>query len=243
MLIDWGGRDMGNDQVATGWRGRDGHRAAHYDKPLMRGWLHAAAALGAVAVTAGLLVSTAHDLPRFFSVLVFGLSMILLYAVSSIYHIGSWTGRCYRVLRAFDHANIFVLIAGTYTPICVNVLPRGLGMAMLALIWSLAVAGVASSVLTLHLPRWLTAVLYIGMGWVAVVAMPSLLRSLPVEASLLLFLGGALYTIGAVVYAIQRPNPLPRVFGFHEIFHLFVVAGSAAFVAVIWGWVVPFTRG
>jgi hemolysin III len=234
---------MGEEQMGAGWRRRDGDRSAHHDKPLMRGWLHAVATLGAIAVTAALLVSTAGDLPRFLSVLVFGLSMILLYAVSSIYHIGSWTGRRYRVLRALDHANIFVLIAGTYTPICVNVMPPGLGMTMLALIWSLAAIGVGCSVLTLHLPRWIMAGLYIGMGWVAVGAMPSLLRSLPLEATLLLFLGGALYTTGAVIYALQRPNPLPRVFGFHEIFHLFVVGGSAAFVAMIWGWVVPFTRG
>lgn len=234
---------MGKEHVTTGWRRRDGHRASHHEKPLMRGWLHAAAAFGAVAVTAGLLVNTAHDLPRFFSVLVFGLSMILLYAVSSIYHIGSWTGRRYRTLRALDHANIFVLIAGTYTPICVNVLPRGLGMVVLALIWSLAAAGVGLSVLAVHLPRWIATALYIGMGWVSVVAMPSLIRSLPLSASLLLFGGGMLYTIGAVIYAIQRPNPLPRIFGFHEIFHLLVVAGSAAFVVAIWGWVVPFTRG
>ena len=234
---------MAHEHPLAGWRRRDGHRAAHDNKPLMRGWLHAAATVGAVAVTAGLLVRTAHDPPRFFSMLVFGLSMILLYTVSSIYHIGSWTGRRYRMLRAFDHANIFVLIAGTYTPICVNVLPRPLGTVVLALIWSLAVAGVGSAVLTLHLPRWATTALYMGMGWVAVIALPSLITHLPLPASLLLFLGGALYSIGALVYAIQRPNPLPRVFGFHEIFHLLVVGGSAAFVVAIWGWVVPFSRG
>ena len=234
---------MGEEHPMTGWRRRDGHRMAHHDKPLMRGWLHAAAAIGAVAVTAGLLVNTAHDLPRFFSVLVFGLSMILLYTVSSIYHIGSWTGRRFRVLRALDHANIFVLIAGTYTPICVNILPRGLGMTVLVVIWSLAAVGVGGSVLTLHLPRWIIAALYIGMGWVGLVVMPSLLHSLPAPATLLLLAGGMLYTIGAVIYALQRPNPLPRVFGYHEMFHLFVVAGSAAFIFMIWGWVVPFSRG
>ncbi len=234
---------MGEEHPMTGWRRRDGHRMAHHDKPLMRGWLHAAAAIGAVAVTAGLLVNTVHDLPRFFSVLVFGLSMILLYTVSSIYHIGSWTGRRFRVLRALDHANIFVLIAGTYTPICVNILPRGLGMTVLVVIWSLAAVGVGGSVLTLHLPRWIIAALYIGMGWVGLVVMPSLLHSLPAPATLLLLVGGMLYTIGAVIYALQWPNPLPRVFGYHEMFHLFVVAGSAAFISMIWGWVVPFSRG
>ena len=196
-----------------------------------------------MAITVGLLMRTASDLPRFVSVLVFGLSMIVLYAVSSIYHIGRWQGRAYRVLRRLDHANIFLLIAGTYTPICVNVLTGSLRTAILVLIWSLAAAGIGATVLTLHMPRWVGTVLYITMGWVALVPMPALFRALPLEASVMLLAGGVLYTIGGVIYALGRPNPVPRVFGFHEIFHLFVIAGSAAFTLVIWGWVVPFGGG
>lgn len=207
-------------------------------KPLLRGWFHAAASVGALLVTIALLVKTYGNTASFIAALVFGLSMVVLYTVSSIYHLGTWQGRRERVLRAFDHANIFLLIAGTYTPICVNVLTGGLRVTMLVLIWGLAALGIGSVLFTMHLPRWIMTGLYIGMGWVALIAMPEIVRQLPLPATLLLGAGGLLYTIGGVIYALRRPNPLPRIFGFHEIFHLFVIAGSSAFVAAIWVWVV-----
>lgn len=218
------------------------HLIEHQAKPLLRGWFHVAAALGAAAATALLLLQTYGDLARFFSMLVFGLSMIELYTVSAIYHVGWWKGRRRAVLRGFDHANIFILIAGTYTPVCVNVLSGWLRVTILALIWILAVAGVAGTVFTLRFPRWLSTGLYVGMGWVALIPAPVLIRLLPLEAIGLLVGGGVLYTVGAVIYALKRPNPFPRVFGYHEIFHLFVIAGGAAFLIMIWGWVVPFPR-
>lgn len=208
----------------------------------MRGWFHIFAALGSVAATVGLLLRTLDDPLRLLSLLVFGLSTIELYTVSAIYHVGWWKGRRRTVLRALDHANIFVLIAGTYTPICVNVLSGWLRIALLALIWLLALVGVAGAVFTLRLPRWLSTGLYIVMGWVALIPAPVLIRLLPWEAIGLLVGGGVLYTVGALFYALKRPNPFPRVFGYHEIFHLFVIAGGTAFVVMIWGWVVPFPR-
>lgn len=211
-------------------------------KPLLRGWFHAFAALGSVAATIGFLLQTIDDLIRFLSLLVFGLSMIELYTVSAIYHIAGWKGRRRTVLRALDHANIFVLIAGTYTPICVNVLSGWLRVSVLVLIWMLALAGVAGAVSTLRLPRWLSAGLYVVMGWAAVIPAPVLIHLLPWEAIALLVGGGVLYTVGAVVYALKRPNPYPRVFGYHEIFHLFVIAGGVAFLVVTWVWVLPFPR-
>lgn len=211
-------------------------------KPLLRGWSHAFAAIAAVIVTAVLLFQTRHSLPLFGSLLIFGLSMIVLYSVSAIYHIGSWQGRRRSVLRALDHANIFLLIAGTYTPICVNVLSGWLRTSVLALIWTLALAGILGTVLTFRLPRWISTSLYIGLGWVSLITLPELFQQLPWQAVALLMAGGVLYTLGACVYAMRRPNPLPRVFGFHEIFHLFVIAGSASFVVMIWLWVVPFQR-
>lgn len=211
-------------------------------KPILRGWSHAFAALASVVVTAVLLFQTRHDGLLFGSLLVFGLSMTVLYSVSAIYHIGSWQGRRHSILRALDHANIFMLIAGTYTPICVNVLSGWLRTSVLVLIWTLALAGILGTVLTLRLPRWISTSLYIGLGWVSLITLPELFQQLPWQAVALLVTGGLLYTIGAVIYAFRRPNPLPRVFGFHEIFHLFVIAGSAAFVIMIWIWVVPFER-
>lgn len=174
--------------------------------------------------------------------LAYGLSMIELYAVSAVYHLRAWQGRGRGIVRALDHANIFILIAGTYTPFCVNVLSGWLGPTVLVLIWTLAAVGVMCSVLTLAMPRWATVALYLGMGWVAVVPSPSLVRVLPLTAVGLLVGGGLLYTTGAIIYARRWPDPLPSVFGFHELFHLFVVAGSAAFLATIWIWVVPFPR-
>jgi hemolysin III len=174
--------------------------------------------------------------------LAYGSSMIELYAVSAVYHLGSWHGRRRSIVRALDHANIFILIAGTYTPFCVNVLSGWLRPAVLVLIWSLAAIGVTFSVLTLSMPRWATVALYLVMGWVAVVPAPSLVRLLPPPAVALLIAGGLLYTAGAVVYARRRPDPFPSIFGFHELFHLFVVAASTAFLAAIWVWVIPFPR-
>jgi hemolysin III len=217
--------------------------AASQPKPLLRGWFHIFAAVGSFVVTVSLLLRTLDDPIRLVSLLVFGLSMIELYTVSAIYHVGWWKGRRRTVLRALDHANIFVLIAGTYTPICVNVLSGGMRISILVLIWLLALGGVSTAVFTLRLPRWLNAGLYVGMGWVALIPSPVLVQLFPWEAIAMLAGGGALYTIGAVIYAFKRPDPFPRVFGYHEIFHLFVIAGSAAFVVMIWLWVVPFPRG
>jgi hemolysin III len=211
-------------------------------KPQLRGWFHAVAALAAIGVTACMLAATVHDLPRLISVLVFGLSLIALYLVSAIYHIGSWQGRTATVLLAVDHANIFLLIAGTYTPICVNVLSGWTRLAALVLVWVLALTGIASSLATLRVPRWLLTGLYLGMGWGSLLLLPSVIQALPLEATLLLIGGGLLYTIGAVIYIFGRPNPLPHLFGFHELFHLFVIGGSAATAAMIWIWVVPFPR-
>ena len=207
-------------------------------KPLLRGWFHAVASVGAFIVTIALLVKTYGEVANFIAALVFGVSMIVLYLVSSIYHIGSWEGRRERVLRALDHANIFLLIAGTYTPICVNVLTGHLRVTMLVLIWGLAALGIGGVLLTLRMPRWIMVSLYIGMGWVALIALPEIIRVLPLPATILLLLGGVLYTIGAIIYALRRPDPIPHIFGFHEIFHLFVIAGSSAFVVAIWVWVV-----
>ena len=217
--------------------------AAHSrTKPLLRGWSHAGAAVAALATTVALYALCGDDRPRALSMLVFGGSMIVLYAVSATYHIGRWEPRSERILRAIDHANIYVLIAGTFTPLCVNVLDGSFRTTMLTVMWSIAGAGVVLSVFTDRLPRWLTASLYVGMGWIGVVLMPAFAAHLPWPALGLLLTGGLLYTVGAVIYALQRPDPYPQVFGYHEVFHLFVIGGSAAFVVTVWVFVLPFSR-
>jgi hemolysin III len=215
----------------------------HKPKPLLRGWLHVGAAVGSLFFTAVLVAVTWDDTPRMLTMLIFGLSMVELYAVSAVYHIGDWRPRVHRVLRSLDHANIFILIAGTYTPLCFNVLSGWVRPTVLALVWSIGAVGIFLAVFRPRLSRWAGTGLYIAMGWTAVTALPALIDALPPEPLWLLLLGGIFYTIGAVIYALKRPNPFPRVLGFHEIFHLFVIAGSIAMAAVIWIWVVPYPRG
>lgn len=212
-------------------------------KPLTRGWSHAIAAVASIALTIVLCWLSRADIPRMLSMLVFGLSMIELYTVSAVYHIITWNAAKRRVLRAIDHANIFVLIAGTYTPLCFNILTGWVRVTILVAIWLLAALGVGMSVFTLKLPRRATAALYIGMGWVVVLALPAFLAVLPWIAVATLLLGGVSYTIGAAIYARKRPDPFPRVWGYHEVFHLFVILGSVAFAACVWIWALPFPRG
>jgi hemolysin III len=208
-------------------------------KPLLRGWLHAGAALIALGFTAVLGWRSWSDWPRLISLLVFGASMVELYTMSAIYHIGHWRPQVLRRLRALDHANIFVLIAGTYTPLCYNLLDGWLRWVILVSIWTLAVAGVTATSIFPQMPRWVGTSLYISMGWVAVLALPGFWQALPAAALGLLATGGALYTLGAVIYGRKRPNPFPRVFGFHELFHLCTIGAGVIFALVVWFWVVP----
>lgn len=212
-------------------------------RPLLRGWFHAAAAVGAVLVTVLLCWQSRHDPLRLLSMAVYGLSMLELYTVSAIYHLGRWSKSQRRRLRALDHANIFVLIAGTYTPLCLNILSGWLRVAILGAIWGLAISGVWIAVFRPRTPRLVGTLLYVGMGWVAILALPAFLTLLPWTATALLVAGGLLYTTGGLIYAWRWPNPFPRVFGYHEVFHLLVIAAGALFTLVIWVWALPFPRG
>ncbi len=184
-------------------------------KPLLRGWSHAGAAVASVVLTILLCWLSRADMPRLISMLIFGLSMIELYTVSALYHIVNWSIPTRKILRSIDHANIFVLIAGTYTPLCFNLLTGWVRLTILVVIWVLAMLGVGLSVSRLKLPRWMTVALYVGMGWVVVLALPAFLAVLPWIAVATLLLGGILYTIGAIVYARKQPDPFPRVWGYH----------------------------
>jgi hemolysin III len=213
-------------------------------KPLLRGWFHAVAAVAALLVTGIFVWLSRTDGPRQISLLVFGLSMVELYVVSALYHIHMWSPARRRIWRALDHANIFVLIAGTYTPLCFNVLDGWVRVALLYTVWLFALLGVGFTIFSLRrsIPRWLNAGLYVLMGWVVVLALPAFLTVLPWTAIATLLLGGVFYTIGAIFYAIRWPDPWPRVLGYHELFHLLVIAGSVAFVVCIWVWALPFPR-
>nr|GID84265.1 DNA-binding protein [Actinoplanes derwentensis] len=196
-------------------------------KPRLRGWLHTGAFPFAVTVGA-LLTVLSPDAGSRLALVLFTLSAALLFGVSALYHRGDWVGLAEGVLRRFDHANIFLIIAGSYTPFCVLALPPGQARTLLWIVWCGALAGVAFRVMWVGAPRWLYVPVYMALGWVAVLYLPGFWRSGGAPVVTFLLIGGALYTLGAVVYGFRRPNPDPRWFGFHEVFHALTVAGFAA---------------
>ncbi|MEU8253249.1 hemolysin III family protein [Micromonospora inaquosa] len=190
-------------------------------KPRMRGWLHTYAFF--VAVVCGIvLCSIAATRPGWaplVSCLIYSLTVCGLFGTSALYHRRVWSERGYQVMRRMDHSMIFVFIAGTYTPLCAMLLAPRPATVMLALVWGGALAGVAVKVVWPHAPRWVSAPLYLALGWVAVAMLPEILHGGGVAALVLLIIGGAIYSVGAVFYALRRPNPWPTVFGHHEFFH------------------------
>lgn len=211
-------------------------------KPLLRGYLHAVAAVFALVGTIFLLLRTVGDAPKQLSLLIYGVSSLLLFGWSAFYHIGTWSVPRRAFLRRIDHANIFVLIAGTYTPIVFNVMTGNWRIAILTIIWVLAVVGVATAAPAVRLPRWITAALYVVMGWVVIAALPELVARVGIKGMSLLLLAGILYTLGAVAYALRKPTLWSRVFGFHEVFHLATILANGAFFTFMVIYVVPFVR-
>lgn len=211
-------------------------------KPLLRGYLHAFAAVLSILGTLLLLVLTTGDLPKQLSLLIYGVSSILLFGWSSFYHIGTWSVARRALLRRIDHANIFVLIAGTYTPIVFNIMTGWWRIAILAVIWMLAIAGIAVAAPAVHLPRWITVALYIVTGWVVIAALPEIVAQVGIKGMSLLLLAGILYTLGAIAYALRRPTLWPRVFSFHEVFHLATIIADSAFFFFMLIYVIPFVR-
>lgn len=157
---------------------------------------------------------------------IFGLSMFLLYTASSLYHALPVKEKTLELLRKLDHSMIYVLIAGTYTPICLLVLEGGWKWGLFTTIWSLAIIGIIKKLLWMNAPRWLSTMFYLGMGWLAVIIFPTLMEKLPMAFMIWIGIGGLAYTLGAVIYGIRKPNPIPNWFGHHEIWHLFVMVGT-----------------
>lgn len=157
---------------------------------------------------------------------VFGVSLILLYSASTIYHLVRLSEKAIKILRRLDHSMIYVLIAGTYTPICLIALKGRLGIGLLIGIWSLAVIGIILKMFWLEAPRWLYTSFYVFMGWISVFVIVPLARIIPISGIWWMFAGGILYTVGAVIYGTKWPRIKSKVFGFHEVFHIFVLLGS-----------------
>lgn len=165
---------------------------------------------------------------------IFGASLILLYTASSVYHIVKGSDKVIKVLRKIDHSMIYVLIAGTYTPICLILLRGKLGYTMLSVIWILAIIGIITKIFFINIPRWIYTAIYIIMGWIVVLAVIPLSKAASIKAVLWLFVGGVFYTIGGVIYALKKPNFIPKWLGFHEIFHIFILLGSISHFVFIY---------
>jgi hemolysin III len=191
------------------------------DKPRMRGWLHQYAFF--VAVVCGVvlcsLAATRPGIAPFVSCLIYSFTVCGLFGISALYHRRGWTERGYQVMRRMDHSMIFIFIAGTYTPFCVLLLSETKATIFLSLVWAGALGGVALKVIWPELPRWIGAPLYLALGWVAVAILPDILHRGGIADLALLGAGGLAYSVGAVFYAMRRPNPWPTVFGHHEFFH------------------------
>ena len=193
-------------------------------KPLLRGWLHLGTA--PLAIIAGLvLTALGPTLPGRVSAAVFTLTAVLLFGTSAVYHRGNWSPSTTGVLRRLDHANIFLIIAGTYTPLAVTLLETRTAIIVLAVVWTGAISGVLARVLWLGAPRWAYVPMYVALGWVAVGFLSQFYAAGGPVVVWLVGAGGIAYTVGAVVYGTKWPDPSPRYFGFHEIFHALTVVG------------------
>ena len=197
----------------------------------LRPWSAVTHGVGAVLAAAGtvllLLRAAGRHSPLLAAVFaVYGLSMVGLYAASTLYHCVNTTVRGRLALRKYDHCSIYLLIAGSYTPICMTVLRQEGGVPLLSVIWALAAAGILLTIAKLEIPRWLTSAIYLFMGWLALTAILPLSRLLPTAGMVWLVLGGVLYTVGGVLYAVKWPGRNNPRFGCHEIFHVFILLGS-----------------
>jgi hemolysin III len=199
-------------------------------KPLLRGVFHQIAAPVAFGASALLAAAATPGRART-AALVYGATLFALFLTSALYHRPNWPPRARLLMRRLDHAAILLLIAGTYTPFCL-LLGGKTGNALLVVVWSGAALGLLRAILWARAPRPLVAAIYVLLGWVVVPVMPSLLAVLGPQAVALLGAGGLVYTLGAVVYATRRPDPIPRVLGYHEVFHAMVIAAAALHFAV-----------
>ena len=195
-------------------------------KPLLRGWIHAVAAPAALAAVV-VLSWRAPTIEATASVAVFAASAVMLFTISAVYHLGTWSPRAWDALRSIDHANILIFIAGTYTPVAVLTLHGTARLAILIVVWTAAILGAVFRVAWTGLPRWVYVPLYAGLGWAAVFVLPQLLHGAGAVALSLTVAGGVVYTLGGLTYGLRRPDPWPTVFGFHEVFHACTVAAFA----------------
>lgn len=199
--------------------------------------------LMAIFAAVPLLIKAASEPSRIYiiSLTIYAASLILLYAASTTYHTFDVSERVNTILKKIDHMMISVLIAGSYTPVCLIVLKGRTGLVLLAIVWSIAIAGILIKAFWVYCPKWVSSVLYIGMGWTCVLAFTQILNNMSAAAFGWLLAGGIIYTVGGVIYALKLPifNNRHKNFGSHEIFHLFVMGGSACHFVVMYAFLLP----
>lgn len=191
----------------------------------VNGWTHLGAAVAAVIGLVFLLVINREVNLKFASLLIYGASLVLMFSASASYHLVNSTPAVIKRLRIFDHSAIYLLIAGSYTPICLHFFTDFWRWGFLGIIWSLAAIGIGVKLFLINAPRWITAGTYLLMGWLAMLAIGEMLRVMPTGALVWLALGGFFFTLGAIGYITKKPDFIPGVFGFHEVWHVMVILG------------------
>jgi len=198
--------------------------AAPDPKPLLRGWFHMGAA--PIVLIAGIfLTATGPTFSGRITAAIFTFTAVLMFGTSAVYHRGNWGPKVTGVLRRMDHSNIFLIIAGTYTPLAAMLLPRNTAIIALSIVWAGAIGGLLMRILWLNAPRWLYTPMYVALGWVAVAFTDSFYENGGAAVVWLIVAGGVAYTAGAVIYGTKWPDPSPKYFGFHEIFHSLTLVG------------------
>jgi hemolysin III len=205
----------------------------------VNGLTHLGGAIAALFGQIALLVVASSGVAKVASVIIYGVSLIALFSASATYHLVNAGPKVTKILRKFDHSAIYLLIAGTYTPICINAFTGFYRWGLLAIVWSIALVGILVNIFYINKPRWLSAAVYVLMGWLCVSAAGQMLTALSPMALTWLIVGGVIYTLGAVVYATKLFDFVPGKFGFHEVWHIFVLAGAAAHFVAVLGVIAP----
>jgi hemolysin III len=201
--------------------------------------MHLGAAIAAGFGLVALLIIGRDSVAKQASLLIYGAALILMFSASAAYHLIPAEPQTALVLRKLDHSAIYLLIAGTYTPICIHYFTGFWRWGVLAIIWSMAIVGVAVKVFSIRAPRWLSTVIYLAMGWLCLMGIRVMLAEMPMSALIWLLLGGIFFSLGAIVYVTKRPNFYPGVFGFHELWHIFVILGCLCHFIVVAVYVAP----
>jgi hemolysin III len=201
-------------------------------KPKLRGISHLIAFVFALALATFLIFFARPGLSRF-AISVYAVTLACMFGVSALYHVPHWQPKTRKFLKRLDHATIFIFIAGSYTPLCLLVLDSTKGILYLKLVWTVALLGVAQSIFWIKAPKLISFGIYFLLGWILVPIFPGMIKTVGTETVLLILMSGITYTAGALIYGFRRPDPWPKTFGYHEIFHLLVIIGVAAYVFAI----------